>query len=137
MTFTGLKKLLFIMRLTAIILLCACLQVCAKGYGQTNVTLSETNASLQKVFKEIQKQTGYDFLFSSELLQQAGNVTINLKNVPLQQALEECLKGKALDYEIQEKTVIIKKKPSQPIPLGGSSSLSSSPAIDIHGRVTD
>jgi TonB-linked SusC/RagA family outer membrane protein len=133
MTFTG--KVLLTMRLTALILLCACLQVCAKGYSQ--ITLSETDAPLQKVFKEIQKQTGYDFLFSSELLKQAGNVTVKLNNVSLQEAVEECLKGKGLDYEIQEKTVIIKKKILQPLPSGGGSSLSTPPPIDIHGRVTD
>src|SRR5580692_5112167 len=134
MTFTG--KVLLTMRLTALILLCACLQVCAKGYSQ--ITLSETNAPLQKVFKEIKKQTGYDFLFSSELLKQAGNVTIKLNNASLQQALEECLKGKSLDYEIQEKTVIIKKKIVQaPISPKDLSAETDSPPIDIHGHVTD
>ena len=57
------------MKFTGILLFIASLQVTAKGYSQ--VTLSERNAPLQKVFKQIQKQTGYDFLYSVELLEKA------------------------------------------------------------------
>jgi TonB-linked SusC/RagA family outer membrane protein len=104
-----LTKTLLIMKFTAIILLFACLAATAEGYSQ--ITLSEKNVPLQKVFKEIQKQSGYDFLFSYTLVQNAGKVTINIKNVSLQAALEELLKGKDLSYEIMEKTVVIKPKP--------------------------
>ena len=130
-----LVKTLFIMRLTTLILLVTCLQVCAKGYSQ--ITISETNVPLQKVFKEIQKQSGYDFLCSTELLKQAGNVTVKVENVSLVKAVEECLKGKGLDYEVQEKTVIIKKKISS---VTDSSSINNplfTQLIDIQGRVTD
>jgi TonB-linked SusC/RagA family outer membrane protein len=126
-----LTKTLLIMKLTAILLLSACLQVSAKGYSQ--ITISATNAPLQKVFKEIQKQSGYDFLFSSELLQQAGRVTVKVNNVSLQQAVEECLKGKELTYEIQEKTVVIKKKPASTVDLPSIVSL---PPIDVTGKIT-
>ena len=49
------KKLLRVMRLTAIILLAACLQVSARTQGQT-VTLKVKDAPMKTVFKEIQKQ---------------------------------------------------------------------------------
>jgi TonB-linked SusC/RagA family outer membrane protein len=126
------KSTLLAMKLTSIILLSACLQVHAKGYSQ--ITLSETNVPLQKVFKEIQKQSGYDFLCAYELLQEAGTVTIKVNNVSLQQAVVECLKGKGLSFEIQEKTVVIKKNPEPAVDLGA---LFPPPPISIHGRVTD
>ena len=107
-----LNQTLKIMRLTAIIMLAACLQVSARGYSQ--ITLSERDVPLEKVFREIQKQSGYDILCTYELLQQAGRVTVNLKNVTLGQAVEECLKGKGLSYEIQEKTIVIKRMPAPP-----------------------
>ncbi|MBX2922872.1 MAG: TonB-dependent receptor [Chitinophagaceae bacterium] len=100
------------MNLTAILLFSACLTVSAKGFSQ--ITLSEKNTPLQKVFKRIQKQSGYDFLFSYTLVQNAGNVTVDLKNVSLQESVEEVLKGKNLTYEIVEKTVVIKPKPESP-----------------------
>jgi len=95
------------MKLTAILLLSACMLASAKSTSQ--ITLSETNTSLQKVFKKIQQQSGYDFLFSYELLAQAGKVSVNVNNVSLQTAIKECLKGKDLTYEIVERTVVIKK----------------------------
>jgi len=43
-----------VMRLTAILLTFACLQVAASGTGQT-VTLKVKNAPMKEVFREIQK----------------------------------------------------------------------------------
>jgi TonB-linked SusC/RagA family outer membrane protein len=126
-----LTKTLRVVKLVTIILLAACLQVSATGYSQ--ITLAEKDAPLQKVFKEIQRQSGYDFLFSVELLQQAGQVTINVQNVSLQQALEACLKDKPLTYAIVEKTVVIKPFPAPVLQSGESPT----PSADIHCRVTD
>ncbi|MDP4251187.1 MAG: TonB-dependent receptor [Bacteroidota bacterium] len=128
-----LTKTLLALKLTAVILLAACLQVSAKGVAQ--ITLTEKNVPLQKVFKKIQKQTGYDFLFSYELLQQAGYVTVNVHDVSLQQAMEECLKGKPLSYKIVDKTIIIKSSADAGI-LQVSESLAP-PPLDIEGNVTD
>lgn len=82
------------MKITSIILLSACLTARAKGYAQ--ITLSEKNAPLQKVFKEIARQSGYDFLYSTELMLQAGKVSVDVTNVTLKQAIEACLKNKPL-----------------------------------------
>lgn len=106
------KQMLLTIKFTAIILLTACLSANARGYGQ--ITLNVKNAPLQKVFKEIRKQSGYNFLYSAELLQQAGNVSVNVLNASLQHAVEECLKDKRFTYSIVEKTVIIKPKPVMP-----------------------
>ncbi len=124
------KQMLLIMKFTAILLFVACLQVSATGYSQ--ITLSERNAPLQKVFKEIQKQSGYDFLYPQTLLEQAGKITIELKNASLQQAVEECLKGRGLTYTILEKTIIIKKQeiPNEEAPTEPN-------LIDVKGRVTN
>lgn len=103
------KKLLRIMKLTAIILLAACLQVSARSGAQT-VTLSEKNAPLQKVFKEIKRQTGYNFLYTLEQLAEAGPVTVEVRNVSLQEALDRCLQNKVLSYTIVDKTVVVKRK---------------------------
>ncbi|HVU84205.1 MAG TPA: carboxypeptidase-like regulatory domain-containing protein, partial [Puia sp.] len=121
------------MRLIAIIMLATCLQVSARGYSQ--ITLSERDAPLEKVFREIQKQSGYDILCTYELLQQAGRVTVNLKNVTLGQAVEECLKGKGLSYEIQEKTIVIKRMPApQVVP---QTEIPPPPPVVIHGKVVN
>ena len=104
----NLTKTLLVMKFTAIILLSACLVANAKGYSQ--ITLNEKNATLQKVFKQIQKQSGYDFLYSYELVQQAGKLNIDVRDVSLEQALAECFKNKPLTYVIVEKTIVVKPK---------------------------
>lgn len=102
------NQLLRAMKLIAFIMLAACLAVSAEGRSQ--ITLSEKNAPLNKVFKQIQKQSGYDFLYAYDIIERAGNVTVQLKNVLLEEALKECLDGKPLKYVIVGKTVIIKEK---------------------------
>jgi TonB-linked SusC/RagA family outer membrane protein len=101
-------KTLLVMKFTAIILLSACLVANANGYAQ--ITLNEKNASLQKVFKQIQKQSGYDFLYNYELLQQSGKVNIDVQAVSLEQALEACFKNKPLTYVIIDRTIVVKPK---------------------------
>src|SRR5690606_12416042 len=82
-------KTLLAMKLSAIILLSACLQVSAKGYAQ-RVTLSEKNASLETVFRYIEKQTGYVFFFDQHLLDKAKKVSVDLKRASLEKALQAC-----------------------------------------------
>jgi TonB-linked SusC/RagA family outer membrane protein len=133
----NLTKTLLVMKFTAIILLSACLAANAKGYSQ--ITINERNASLQKVFKQIQKQSGYDFLYSYELLQQSGKVTINVHGVSLDQALAECFKNKPLTYTIVEKTVVVKPKdPTNNLNDAENAVLIKPiPPVVIKGRVTD
>jgi TonB-linked SusC/RagA family outer membrane protein len=129
------KQTLKIMKLTAIILFAACLQVSASGYSQ--ITLSETNTPLQKVFQKIQEQSGYDFVSTYETLKEAGNVTINVRNVSLRKALEECLKGLPLSYVIIDKTIVIQQRTY----LNTNSTINTAalapPPIDLHGRVVN
>ncbi len=107
-----LTKTMRIMKLTAIILLSACLTANAKSVAQ--ISISESNVPLPEIFKQIEKQSGYVFLYNYELLQQAGKVSVKIKNVSLQTALNECLRGKALTYEIIDKTIIIRPKKEMP-----------------------
>src|SRR6185369_1843073 len=87
----ALTKTLLIMRMTAFLLLIACMQVSAKGYSQ--ITLAETNTPLAKVFQKIEKQSGYLFWYNDALLQRARKVDINVTNATLQQVLDICFKA--------------------------------------------
>ncbi|MBV4360193.1 SusC/RagA family TonB-linked outer membrane protein [Pinibacter aurantiacus] len=105
--FTTKTKL--IMKFTAILLLAACLQVSARGFSQL-VSISQKNASLQTVFKEIEKQTGYQFFYKENVLQHASTVTINVKNATLKQALDACFSNQPLTYGIVDKIIVVKNK---------------------------
>jgi TonB-linked SusC/RagA family outer membrane protein len=115
------------MKLTAFLVLIFCVQVSTRAYSQ-KVSLSLTDVSLEKVFKEITRQTGYNFLYTDEVLNGAQRVDIRVRNVPLNVALERCFKDQPLTWSIVEKTVVVQRKADFVPPA---------PGMDVHGRVTD
>jgi len=100
------KQNWLVMKLTAILLLSACLQVSATGFSQ-NVTLSEKSVSLQKVFKQIHKQTGYQFFYEDEMLNKAGRINITVKDAPLEKVLAICFKDLPLSYSIVNNAITV------------------------------
>jgi TonB-linked SusC/RagA family outer membrane protein len=126
-------KTLLIMRLTAIILLTTCLTASAKGFSQ-RITLDVKDASIEKVFQEIKKQTGYTFVYRDEWLQLAKKINLQLKDVPVAEALEACFRGQPLTYSLVQTTVVVKVKKPAVEDLNISSPL---PPIDVHGRVVN
>lgn len=106
----ALTKTLRIMRLTAILLLAACLELSAGAYSQQQISLSIKNAPLEKVFKEIEKQTGYLFFYSREQMQQAAPVSLEIRNVSLEEVLDQCFRDQPFTYETINKTVVVKAK---------------------------
>ena len=125
------KKNWLVMKLTAIFLLTACLQVSAKGFTQ-NVTLSEKNAPLQKIFKQIHKQTGYQFFYEDELLNKAGKVDIRVKDAPLEKVLAMCFKDLQLTYAIVNKAITVQSKKQDHFV-----ELPPPAFMEISGKVTD
>lgn len=121
------------MKLIAILLFAACMQVSAEGYSQ-NVTLLEKDAPLKKVFTEIHKQTGYAFFCNETLFENMRSVTIKVKNAPLETALAICLKEQGLAYTIVGKNIVIKEKEPEEEPIYISVS-APEPLADIRGRV--
>jgi len=119
------------MKLTAFLLTVAFLQVHAKSFSQ--VSLSLKDAPVEKVFREIEHQTGYGFLYTKEMLADLPKVTIDVKNAPIKQVLNECFKGQSLEYSIDNNTVVIKRKIA--VPDTQVTAFLSSPPIEIHGRV--
>ncbi len=117
------------MKLTLILLAITSLQLSASGYSQ-NISISGTHIPLQTVFSSIEEQSGYFFFYKYAEVQQAGPVSLSLKNATLQQALEATFKGQPFTYAIEDKTVIVKRKAKAAKPL-------SPPPADIEGKVTD
>lgn len=122
------------MRLTALFILAASLQVSAKSFSQ-KVNLNIKKSRLKEAFEIIKRQTGYSFLWDQALLDKTPRISVNIKNADVGAALNACLKNIPLTYNIKGKIIfIIPKQPSTataPVP---------SPAIiqhEIHGRITD
>src|SRR5690606_28361299 len=85
----------------------------AATYGQ-KVTLNFKNASLSDVLNEIQKQTGYDFLYNSSLINTKKKISISVKGAELKDALRHALGNQDLVLDLDSKTVLIKQKTKVP-----------------------
>ncbi len=101
-----LQKLFLRMKLITILLVVGCVQLHARGFSQT-ISLTVKNHPLDRVLKEIGNQSGYFFFYRYNELQDAKRVTLHLKNVPLEKALQESLKGQPFTYTIDQKTIVI------------------------------
>ena len=131
----GLRGTLLIMKFTAILMFIACLQASAKTNAQT-ITLSGKNVPLEKVFREIKKQSGYDFWYENKLLRKAKNVDLKLNNLAIEMALELCFRDQPLTYRIVDKTIVVRAKPKMPED-SSEKPADPLPPIDIKGRITD
>ncbi|WP_407427181.1 SusC/RagA family TonB-linked outer membrane protein, partial [Arcticibacter sp.] len=121
------------MNLTAVILFFTCLQVSAEVFPQ-RITLSEKNAPLKTVIREIKAQSGYQILFNSDLIEKAKPVTINVINASLTEALDLALENQSLIYQFSDRTILI--GPSR-VSLLKQRQEKSIPPVKITGKVSD
>lgn len=127
-----LTKIWLVMKLTAVIMLVACLQVGAKGLAQ-KVTISERNVPIKKIFREINRQTGYLFFYYDELLPGTKKIDVQVTNASLEETLDLCFKDLPFTYEIIEKTIVVKARE----PVSNVVGLAAKPPVKIHGVVAD
>ena len=101
------------MKMTAFLLIIACLHVSANGFSQ-NISLTVREAPLAKVFREIQRQSGYSFWYKTRQLDKAARVTLDLKNATLEEVLGKCFENQPFEYTIVEQTVVIRPRTAAP-----------------------
>jgi len=82
----------------------------ASAGNTQSVTLSLKNIPLAKAFREIQKQTGYSFLYSKEDLEKTQSVNLDVRSQNIESVLNLCFHQQPLTYSIVDKVVIIKRK---------------------------
>lgn len=126
------RKTFLVMKLTTALLILICLHASANSYSQ-KITLHENNVPLQKVFKQIRKQTGYQFLYRDDMILGAVNVTVNVKDVSIEEALDACFKNQQLSYTVIEKTILLKKKAE----TSSQALATPEPPSEIKGRLYD
>ncbi|WP_353183903.1 SusC/RagA family TonB-linked outer membrane protein [Parapedobacter lycopersici] len=97
------------MKLILLVMVLGILQVNAESYGQT-VTLTKKNAPLTDIFKEIRKQTNYDFIYSDRMMEIASPVTVDIRNLALQEALVKVFSSQPLTYIVDREMIIVRMK---------------------------
>ncbi len=118
-----------IMKLIIILMSIGILHVSASGYAQ-RITLSEKNASLEKIINKIRIQSGYGFLGSAKLIRTAKPIDINVKGATLEEVLRLCFANQDLTYAVNNNIVIIRNKEESTAEIALVD-------IDVRGRVLD
>lgn len=117
-------KVLLIMKLIIALMIVGFVQVRAKTFAQL-VTINEKNAKIEYILDKIRLQTGYNILCDAQILESIAPLSISIKNVPLNHALEKCLAANNLAYSIVEDNIVIRQKEEQ------------QGQKDLKGKVTD
>jgi TonB-linked SusC/RagA family outer membrane protein len=102
-------KILLAMKLTAVLIFTALLNVSAKTYSQ-NINIHENNISVEKILKMIKKQSGYNYFYDEDAVAKTSKVNINVNNVTVEEALDMCFKNQPLTYKIFQQTIVVKAK---------------------------
>lgn len=122
------QKIIRTMKIFVFLMTILCVQVSANAFSQ-RINISQKNVPLVRVLKEIKRQTGYFFLYDTDLVQQKSKpVTIDLKNAELSEVLTQTLKSQPFGWEIKDNTILIFPK---------SSNNENLKAIDVTGKVVD
>ncbi|MBC6109749.1 SusC/RagA family TonB-linked outer membrane protein [Pedobacter fastidiosus] len=112
---TPVKRAFRVFKLSMFFLLLPWLAVYAQAQAQT-VTLKMQNVSLQKVIKEISKQTKVSVVYNEAMFTGAKPVSVNVNQASISEVLDKCFADQPFSYEIQDGTFVIRRTDQKPEP---------------------
>ncbi|TKG95612.1 SusC/RagA family TonB-linked outer membrane protein [Puteibacter caeruleilacunae] len=128
-------KILRIMKLYVLFMLVCAIHVSAASYSQsTKIDLKLEDASLRDVMRQIKRVSEFSFLYYNEDVKTVEGLNLNIKKGRVDDILKECLRGTDLEYEIDDKVIVIKKRPIEEI-LDGEAPKEDKK--EIKGKVVD
>ncbi len=96
------------------------------------IIIKEKAIDLDELIWELEKQTGYDFVFNSELLGKYKNLNVDVEG-NIDDVLNLILKDKALSYEVENNIYIIRKKEKPVVDKKNQQKQKK----EIRGKITD
>ena len=98
---------------------------------ETLLNVNVVRVSLVEVLKMIESKSDYTCLYSHEDVAKVNDLTVELKNVTVQDILDVSLKGTRLGYKIVDQTIVIRNLSEVELKNGEAK------LRTITGRVTD
>lgn len=134
--FLHLTKTFRIMKIFAVFMMCALVQVSAATYSQTaKLTLNLRDVTLADLFTKIEQTSEFHFFYDSSELDLSRMVTVNTENTGIESILKEVFRNSDLTYEVYDRYIIIKSKSRDE--AAPASVSSQQPGRVISGKVTD
>ena len=79
-------------------------------YAQTpTVTLELDNAPVKEILTQIEKVTGYVFIYQFGTIDLARKVTVNVSNTPLNDVLKRVFKDSGVTWTIRKRQISLKQ----------------------------
>ncbi len=97
-----------------------------------NVSIEVSRKSLKSVLEEIEKSTGFTFMYNSSLIDIRQTVDLKSGNEDISKVLDKLLKSRGISYEIRGKQIVLSPMKSQ-----NQESSSRKDKIDVTGVVKD
>ena len=104
----NLKRTIKIMKLTVLMLAVCLSSVVASTYAQTaTLNVSAKNETLEKVLKQIEKQSEFLFFYNLEEINKNEKISINEKNANIQTVLDAIAAKTGLKYTIKDRHIVL------------------------------
>ncbi|WP_316836796.1 SusC/RagA family TonB-linked outer membrane protein [Pedobacter nutrimenti] len=126
------RKLLLVMKITTFLITVCIMQVSASSFAQ-KITLNQKGITIESLFREISKQTGYSVFYSDKKIDQNRKIDAHFKDTPLEEVLNISFKDQPVKFTISDQSVLIERK--EPTFLERLANRWAS--IDANGRVVD
>lgn len=102
------KKLMLVMKLTAILLVVFTMHVSATVYSQnTKLSLNMQEVSILEVLQQIEAQSEYRFIYENEKVNLETKVSIQVKDEIVENILKKLFKNDGVNYSITESNLIL------------------------------
>ena len=95
------------MKITVALVLLTSLQVVARNADAQNVTLNLKQTEIRKVFRAIEKQTPFRFLYNYELAALKNRVDVVTQDQPVESVLQQVLAGSELTFKKLNSSLIV------------------------------
>ena len=102
------RKILLIMKITAVLIFVLCIHSFANSYGQTQkINLSMENASFREVIERLEKESGYYVVIKYDQNILDKRVDVNFRKATVIEILDDLLNDTGLGYKIIDKYIAI------------------------------
>jgi type II secretory pathway component GspD/PulD (secretin) len=99
------------MKLSIILIFLSILNVFPNNsYSQKRITFDMENVTIKQVLKEIKDQTGFKFLYTSNLIDQSQKISFKAKKETTPKILDRLFENTEIDYKIIEKQIVLTNK---------------------------
>lgn len=124
-----LRKVFFVMKLTALIFLITSLSLMAgESYSQeTRISLNMKNVQIKDVLLKIENNSEFFFVYNNQLIDVDRNVSINVNNEKISEVLHDVFQDQPVEFQLTDRKIVI-------VPVLSSGQQSQT---KVSGKVTD